>query len=226
MARVSKKSVFSYWFQKCKFDLIKKCTHKKFQGLTFLGALFAKIKSTFLKSVEKTDFWEPIRPIQRKKFSSHRRTKKSEMDATTQYMYFENGFYIQVVLDFHRLSKILCRTSGRQNHWPLLPVYSTCSIFSCALSPVSSFETSEKRAQNANFLELTWWGVLRIQATRRIRIIYLDPHTHQIKIRIRIENFKLDPEPDPQQFVDVKQKCLEYEPILELLKGFELFFWS
>jgi hypothetical protein len=51
------------------------------------------------------------------------------------------------------------------------------------------------------------------------------PHPHQIKIWIRIKICKLDPEPDPDphQFADVKPKCMEYEPILALFKGFSLF---
>ncbi len=28
--------------------------------------------------------------------------------------------FYKKVLDFHRPSKILCQTSGRQNHWPLM----------------------------------------------------------------------------------------------------------
>jgi hypothetical protein len=56
-----------------------------------------------------------------------------------------------------------------------------------------------------------------------------DPHPRQIKIRIQIQIrtqiYKLDPEPDPdaRQFVDVKPKCMEYEPILALFQGFEPF---
>jgi hypothetical protein len=54
----------------------------------------------------------------------------------------------------------------------------------------------------------------------------LDPHPYQIKIRIRIrfKIYKLDSEPDPHQFADVKPKCMEYEPILVLFQGFEPFF--
>jgi hypothetical protein len=54
----------------------------------------------------------------------------------------------------------------------------------------------------------------------------LDPHPdpHQIKIRISIKIYKLDPEPDPHQYADVKPKCMEYEPILALLQGFEHLF--
>jgi hypothetical protein len=53
----------------------------------------------------------------------------------------------------------------------------------------------------------------------------LDPHLYQIKIRIRIKIYKLDPEPDTDshQFADVKPKYMEYEPILALFQGFELF---
>ncbi len=40
------------------------------------------------------------------------------MQATTQY-FVERLFYKQG-LDYHRPSKILCQTSGRQNHWSLL----------------------------------------------------------------------------------------------------------
>ncbi len=45
-------------------------------------------------------------------------------------------------------------------------------------------------------------------------------------IRIRIKIYKLDPEPNPDlhQFADVKLKCMEYAPILELFQGFEPFF--
>ncbi len=50
-----------------------------------------------------------------------------------------------------------------------------------------------------------------------------DLHPHQIKIRIRIKIYKLDPEPDPHQFPDVKALCMEYEPILALSQGFEPF---
>jgi hypothetical protein len=52
-----------------------------------------------------------------------------------------------------------------------------------------------------------------------------DSHPHQLKIRIRIKIYTLDPEldPDPHQFADFKPKCMEYEPILELFKGLSLF---
>jgi hypothetical protein len=42
-------------------------------------------------------------------------------------------------------------------------------------------------------------------------------------IRILIKIYKLDPEPDPHQCADVKPKWMEYEPILALFQGFELF---
>ncbi len=47
-----------------------------------------------------------------------------------------------------------------------------------------------------------------------------DLHPHQIKFQIRIRIYKLDLDPDPHQFADVKPKCMEYEPILELFQGF------
>jgi hypothetical protein len=34
----------------------------------------------------------------------------------------ENGFFYKQVLEFHRPSKFLCQTSGRQNHWSLLTI--------------------------------------------------------------------------------------------------------
>jgi hypothetical protein len=54
----------------------------------------------------------------------------------------------------------------------------------------------------------------------------LDPHLHQIKIRIRIKIYKLDPEPDPDphQFLYVKPNCMKYEPTMALFQGFEPFF--
>ncbi len=53
----------------------------------------------------------------------------------------------------------------------------------------------------------------------------LDPHPLQIKIRARIKIYQLntEPDPDPHQFADVKPKCMEYEPILSLSRGFEPF---
>ncbi len=37
---------------------------------------------------------------------------------------------------------------------------------------------------------------------------------------------KLDPDPDPLKFADVKPKCMDYEPILALFQGFQLLFGS
>ncbi len=66
----------------------------------FFGALFTKVICTFLKSVWKDGFfYTPFDIIKEKKFSSHIRvsvyflgTKKSKMEATTQY--FEKRFFI------------------------------------------------------------------------------------------------------------------------------------
>ncbi len=67
-------------------------------------------------------------------------------------------------------------------------------------------------------------AVLWIRIRIRIRkdAHHFDNLMHQIKIRIRIRIYKLDPEPEPDlhQFADVKPKCMEYEPILALSKGF------
>jgi hypothetical protein len=52
----------------------------------------------------------------------------------------------------------------------------------------------------------------------------LDPHPHQIKIRILVKMYKLDP--DPHKCADVKPNCMDYEPILALFQGFEPFFGS
>jgi hypothetical protein len=43
-----------------------------------------------------------------------------------------------------------------------------------------------------------------------------DEHPQQIKIRIRIKIYKLDPDLDPHQFADFKPKRIEYEPYLAL----------
>jgi hypothetical protein len=48
-----------------------------------------------------------------------------------------------------------------------------------------------------------------------------DPPPHQMKIRIRIKIYKLNPDPD--QFPDVKPKCMKYELILAHFKGLSLF---
>ena len=66
-----KKSVFSYCFQKCTYDLSKKCTQKKFCPKNrysigkivfwlklFLGALFTKVICTFWKSVQKDWYFD------------------------------------------------------------------------------------------------------------------------------------------------------------------------
>jgi hypothetical protein len=66
--------------------------------------------------------------------------------------------------------------------------------------------------------------------------LHLDPHLHpalnphlikipiQIRILIRIKIYKLDLEPDPHQFADVKPKRTEYEPILAFFQGSKPFF--
>jgi hypothetical protein len=46
------------------------------------------------------------------------------MEATTQY--FEKQFFCKQVLESHRPSKLLCQTSGRQNHWSLLCTQCEC----------------------------------------------------------------------------------------------------
>jgi hypothetical protein len=51
----------------------------------------------------------------------------------------------------------------------------------------------------------------------RVRKDPRSPEPHQIKIRIRIKIYKLDP--DPHQFADAKPKCMEYEPILAPFQG-------
>ncbi len=51
--------------------------------------------------------------------------KSPKNEATTEY--FGEKFFYKQVLDFHRSSKILCRTSGRQNNCSL-PVLSILPI--------------------------------------------------------------------------------------------------
>jgi hypothetical protein len=68
-----------------------------------MGALFySGHMYNFEIIMKRRIFWYPIQPIKEKKISSHRRvsvyflgTKKSKMEATTQY--FKNGFYKQVL---------------------------------------------------------------------------------------------------------------------------------
>jgi hypothetical protein len=103
------------------------------------------------------------------------------------------------------------------------------SFVSCGLSPVSSFETSKKRTLHANFFLVDGDKVFYVfrqpvlWIRNRIILVTWTRIPHQIKIRIRIKIYKLDPEPDPHHFADVKQKCLEYEPILEFFKGLSFF---
>jgi hypothetical protein len=74
--------------------------------------------------------------------------------------------------------------------------------------------------------------VLWIQVRIRIRTDpqyfgNLDPHQIKIRIRIRIrvKIYKLDPaDPDPDQFAEVKAKCMEYEPILAFFSKVQAFF--
>ncbi len=76
-----------------------------------------------MKSVWKEGFFDTLL----KKFSFHSRVnvyflwaKKSKWKLPLNIS--DNGFYKQV-LDFHRPSKIFCRTSGRQNHWYLYSIF-------------------------------------------------------------------------------------------------------
>jgi hypothetical protein len=64
-------------------------------GITFCGCTKWGQIYIFEIGCKKTHFWSPIRPMQRKKFSSHRRvnlcflwTKKPKMQATTQQNVF------------------------------------------------------------------------------------------------------------------------------------------
>jgi hypothetical protein len=53
------------------------------------------------------------------------------MEATTQY--FGKWFFYKQVLKFHCPSKFVCQTTGRQNHWSLLPMYSNVLLLSSLL---------------------------------------------------------------------------------------------
>jgi hypothetical protein len=75
-----------------------------FWAKLFLGALFTKVKCTFLKLV--TEFLKPVQPIQRRK------SEEKVQNASSHSI-----FCYKKVLDFHDPSNMLCQTSGRQNHW-------------------------------------------------------------------------------------------------------------
>ncbi len=120
-----KKSVLSFWFQKCKFHLSKKCTKKSFcQKLfcqlkhwpspSFLCALFTKVKCTFLTSV----FFDTPYRFKKKKNFHHKGSmctfyELKVQNASNHSIVCKSLFYKQV-LDFHH--PFLCQTSGRQNH--------------------------------------------------------------------------------------------------------------
>ena len=98
-------------------------THSARFGFTFSKFICAVLKSVWKDILY---FWSdtPFDLTKEKKISSHRRvsvhflwTKKSKMEATTQY--FGKRFFYKQVLEFHRLSKFLCQTSEHQNHWSL-----------------------------------------------------------------------------------------------------------
>jgi hypothetical protein len=55
------------------------------------------------------------------------------MQATTQY--FVLRFFYRQLLDFHRPSKILCQTSGRQNHWSLKQILNLKCQKPCIQNP-------------------------------------------------------------------------------------------
>ena len=129
-----KKSVFSYWFQKCTYDLSKKCTQKKFCPKNrfsigkivfwlklFLGALFTKVTCTFLKSVQKAGFFDaPFDIFKEKKFSSLRRDSelfwelKKVKNGRNCSKFWKTVFHKQII-DLHCPSNILCYTSNLWN---------------------------------------------------------------------------------------------------------------
>ncbi len=99
---------------------IEKKSQKK---ISFLGQNF--FMCTFLiksNQSKKRIFWFPIRIFEKRFFSSFRVnvcflwTKKYKMQTTT--LYFVKRFS-QQILEFHRPSKIVCQTPGRQNYWSL-----------------------------------------------------------------------------------------------------------
>ncbi len=76
-------------------------------------------------SMKRRIFWYPIRPNQRKKFSSHNRVSvylfmNYEAQNGINHSIFRKMVFYKQVLEFHCPSKFLCQTSGRQNHWSLL----------------------------------------------------------------------------------------------------------
>ncbi len=87
-------------FAKKLFYQLKVLKQSVFWATLFLGAIFTKVICTFLKSVWKDGFFDtPFDLIKEQKFSPHNRvsvyflwTKKSKMEATTQY--FGKRFFI------------------------------------------------------------------------------------------------------------------------------------
>ncbi len=51
----------------------------------------------------------------------------------------ENSFFYKQVLDFHRPSKILCRTSGTQNHRSLLNILWQIHYLLCFMYQLGSY---------------------------------------------------------------------------------------
>jgi hypothetical protein len=89
--------------------------------------LFTKVIYTFLKSVWKDGFFDtPFDLIKEKKISSHSRVSvyflwtKKPKNGSNHSIFRKTVFYKQV-FEFHRPSKFLCQTSGRQIHWSLVP---------------------------------------------------------------------------------------------------------
>ncbi len=66
-------------------------------------------------------FWYPVGPNQRKKvFISYGQCVGTFYELKCPKLH---SVFRKTVLEFHRPSKFLCQTSGRQNHWSLVPAF-------------------------------------------------------------------------------------------------------
>jgi hypothetical protein len=86
----------------------------------FLGALFTKIKFTFLKSVWKDGFFDtPFAILEGKTFHLRERTMKLFENLKVKYArnqsIFRKTFFYKQVLYFHRPFEIICHTSKLLN---------------------------------------------------------------------------------------------------------------
>ncbi len=132
------------------------------KSIVFLAKLFwahflLKSYSTFLKSVWKDEFFDtPFVLIKEKKFSSHNTVgsvyfMNHKVQNGSNHSIFRKTVFYKQVLEFHRHSQFVWRTSGRQNHLPLIcsssprshSVYLEFIFIACQMLPVSVKSSTE-----------------------------------------------------------------------------------